>query len=60
MSWANRPRVQAGLALLEAGGDFAEGVIAWDRSLLGEGKFASFDGMAVSLLTKQGHAAQLL
>jgi predicted nucleic-acid-binding protein len=57
---ANRPAAQAGLALLEAGGDFADGVIAWDGSFLGGEKFVSFDRKAASLLTKQGHAAQLL
>jgi predicted nucleic-acid-binding protein len=57
---ANRPAAQAGLALLEAGGDFADGVIAWDGSFLGGETFVSFDKKAVALLTKQGHAAQLL
>jgi predicted nucleic-acid-binding protein len=57
---ANRPAAQAGLALLDAGGDFADGVIAWDGSFLGGERFVSFDRKAVSLLTKQGHAAQLL
>jgi predicted nucleic-acid-binding protein len=56
----NRPAAQAGLALLEAGGDFADGVIAWDGSFLGGDTFVSFDKKAVALLTKQGHAAQLL
>ena len=56
----NRPAAQAGLALLEAGGDFADGVIAWDGSFLGGETFVSFDKKAVALLTKQGHAAQLL
>jgi predicted nucleic-acid-binding protein len=57
---ANRPAAEAGLALLKAGGDFADGVIAWDGQFLGGEKFISFDRKAVSLLTKQGHAAQLL
>lgn len=56
----NRPAAEAGLALLEAGGDFADGVIAWDGNFLGGEKFVSFDKKAVSLLGKQGHAAQLL
>lgn len=56
----NRPAAEAGLAMLEAGGDFADGVIAWDGRFLGGEKFVSFDKKAVSLLTKQGHAAQLL
>lgn len=57
---ANRPAAEAGLALLEAGGDFADGIIAWDGRFLGGEKFFSFDRKAVSLLTKQGHITQLL
>jgi hypothetical protein len=30
----NRPAVEAGLALLEAGGDFADGVIVYEGSRL--------------------------
>lgn len=57
---ANRPAAEAGLALLEVGGDFADGVIAWDGRFLGGEQFISFDKKAVSLLTKQGHSATLL
>ncbi|MFM0717636.1 type II toxin-antitoxin system VapC family toxin [Paraburkholderia strydomiana] len=56
----NRPAAEAGLVMLKAGGDFADGVIAWDGRFLGGEKFVSFDKKAVSLLAKQGHAAQLL
>ncbi|QBQ97642.1 type II toxin-antitoxin system VapC family toxin [Paraburkholderia pallida] len=56
----NRPAAEAGLALLDAGGDFADGVIAYDGTWLGAETFVSFDKKAVSLLTKQGHAARLL
>lgn len=56
----NRPAAEAGLALLEAGGDFADGVIAYDGTWLGAETFVSFDKKAVSLLTKQGHSARLL
>lgn len=56
----NRPAAEAGLALLEAGGDFADGVIAFDGAWLGAETFVSFDKQAVSLLTKQGQSAQLL
>ncbi|MDR5805393.1 MULTISPECIES: type II toxin-antitoxin system VapC family toxin [unclassified Caballeronia] len=56
----NRPGAEAGLALLDAGGDFADGVIAYDGSWLGAETFVSFDKKAVSLLTKQGQAARLL
>lgn len=56
----NRPAVEAGLALLEAGGDFADGVIAYEGAWLGGETFVSFDKKAVSLLKKQGAAVQLL
>nr|WP_303628772.1 type II toxin-antitoxin system VapC family toxin [Burkholderia glumae] len=56
----NRPAAEAGLALLEAGGDFADGVIAYDGTWLGAETFVSFDKKAVSLLKRQGHAARLL
>ncbi|MDR3100196.1 MAG: type II toxin-antitoxin system VapC family toxin [Paraburkholderia sp.] len=56
----NRPAAEAGLALLDAGGDFADGVIAYDGTWLGAETFVSFDKKAVSLLTKQGQAARLL
>jgi predicted nucleic-acid-binding protein len=56
----NRPVAEAGLALLDAGGDFVDGVIAYDGTWLGAETFVSFDKKAVSLLTKQGQSARLL
>ena len=56
----NRPAVDAGLAVLRAGGDFADGLIAYEGSWLGGETFVSFDKKAVSLLAKQGHPARLL
>lgn len=56
----NRPAVEAGLALLEAGGDFADGVIAFEGNWLGGETFISFDKEAVALLTAQGRSAQRL
>jgi len=56
----NRPAVEAGLALLEAGGDFADGAMAYEGSVLGADVFVSFDRQAVALLTKQGKSARLL
>ena len=56
----NRPAVEAGLWVLEAGGDFADGVIAYEGNWLGGETFVSFDKKAVALLTAQGHSAQLL
>lgn len=57
---ANRPAADAGLAVLRAGGDFADGVIAWEGRWLGGEAFVSFDKTAVSLLVSQGQAATLL
>ena len=56
----NRPAVEAGLAVLDAGGDFADGVIAFDGQWLGGETFVSFDKKAVKLLQGQGAAALLL
>jgi predicted nucleic-acid-binding protein len=57
---ANRPAADAGLAMLDAGGDFADGVIAYEGSWLGAETFVSFDKRAVKLLEAQGKAALLL
>lgn len=56
----NRPAAEAGLAILEAGGDFADGIMAYEGSWLGGETFVSFDKKAVELLEEQGQAAQLL
>ncbi len=56
----NRPAVEAGLGLLEAGGDFADGAIAFEGQWLGADTFVSFDKKAVALLTAQGRSARLL
>ena len=56
----NRPAVEAGLAILDAGGDFADGVIAYEGRWLGADTFVSFDRDAVKVLTAQGQAARLL
>ena len=52
--------VEAGLATLEAGGDFADGAIAHEGAWLGAEEFVSFDKEAVDLLTSQGVRARLL
>lgn len=54
------PAVNAGLAILEVGGDFADGVIAHSGRWLGAETFVSFDKQAVRLLKAQGEAALLL
>ncbi len=56
----NRPAVEAGLAALDAGGDFADGVIAYEGNWLGGEVFVSFDKKAVALLTAQGVQTRLL
>jgi predicted nucleic-acid-binding protein len=56
----NRPAVEAGLAVLEAGGDFADGIIAYEGSWLGGETFVSFDKKAVALLNAQGKSARRL
>lgn len=56
----SRPAAEAGLALLESGGDFADGVIAFEGSRLGADTFVSFDKKAVRLLESSGGAARLL
>ena len=56
----NRLAVEAGLAMLDAGGDFADGVIAHEGQWLGAETFVSFDRKAVEMLKAQGVAAKLL
>lgn len=56
----NRPAVEAGLSALDGGGDFADGVIAYEGEWLGAEEFVSFDSKAVSLLRAQGRRARLL
>jgi predicted nucleic-acid-binding protein len=56
----DRPAVEAGLAVLEAGGDFADGVIAHEGAWLGGETFVSFDRKATDLLKLQGRQTLLL
>lgn len=56
----NRPAVEAGLASLETGGDFADGIIAYEGNWLGGETFVSFDKKAVALLVAQGRSARQL
>lgn len=56
----NRQAVEAGLELLDLGGDFADGAIAYEGEWLGAEEFVSFDRQAVSLLKQQGKRARLL
>ncbi len=52
--------VEAGLSVMEKGGDFADGVIAYEGQRLGGEIFVSFDKKAVSALAAQGQKARLL
>ena len=56
----NRPAIELGLSVLDAGGDFADGVIAYEGDWLGAEEFVSFDSKAVSVLQSQGIRARLL
>ena len=56
----NRPAVEAGLAMLEAGGDFADGVTTFEGRWLGAEMFVSFDKKAVELLSSLGEPARLV
>jgi predicted nucleic-acid-binding protein len=56
----NEPAVEAGLAVLDLGGDFADGIIAFEGHWLGAEEFVSFDKQAVSILRSQGQKARLL
>jgi predicted nucleic-acid-binding protein len=56
----NRPAAEAGLVLLDAGGDFADAAIAYEGNWLGAESFVSFDKKAVKLMEAQGESALLL
>jgi predicted nucleic-acid-binding protein len=56
----NRPAVEAGLAVLDAGGDFADGVIAFEGDWLGGEMFVTFDKKASRILESQGRPTRLL
>jgi predicted nucleic-acid-binding protein len=52
--------VNAGLTALEAGADFADGVIDYEGRWLGGETFVSFDKKAVTAIAKQGQKTRLL
>ncbi|HEX5320763.1 MAG TPA: type II toxin-antitoxin system VapC family toxin [Stellaceae bacterium] len=56
----DRPAVEAGLAMLDAGGDFADGIIAFAGRRMGGAIFASFDRQAVALVEAAGGQTRLL
>ena len=53
----DRPVVEAGLSILRAGGDFADGTIAWQGAAMGGEVLASFDRQCVRLVNASGLAA---
>src|SRR5258708_18739863 len=55
----NRPAAEAGLALLDSGGDFADGVISYEGNWLGADTFVSFDKKALKLMEAQGRSVRM-
>ncbi|WP_426227226.1 type II toxin-antitoxin system VapC family toxin [Pararhizobium sp. DWP3-4] len=55
-----RMAAEAGLAVMNAGGDFADGVIAFEGRRLGGVVFATFDKRAAAILKKTDQAVLLL
>lgn len=56
----DRQSVEAGLSMLEAGGDFADGVIVHEGAWLGGEMFVSFDRRAVARARSAGVETRLL
>lgn len=56
----DRSAVEAGLASLESGGDFADGVIALEGARLGGESFVSLDELTVAGLAASGYETLLL
>jgi predicted nucleic-acid-binding protein len=56
----NRPAVEAGMAVMRAGGDFADGVMAYEGRWLGGETFVSFDKNAFPVMAVLEQKAKLL
>ena len=56
----DRPALEAGLSVLERGGDFADGIIAFEGRRAGGRIFVSFDRDAVELIGATGGETRLL
>jgi predicted nucleic-acid-binding protein len=56
----DRPPVEAGLAVLEGGGDFADGIIAFEGRRAGGLVFTTFDAKAAAMVRATGGEARLL
>jgi len=50
----DRPAVEMGIAMLRAGGDFADAIIAWEGAAMGGDVLGTFDREAVRLLSVIG------
>jgi predicted nucleic-acid-binding protein len=57
---ADHVAVDAGFRAMDAGADFADGVIAFEGAWLGGEIFVSFDKKAVTAVAQQGRKARLL
>jgi predicted nucleic-acid-binding protein len=55
----DRPAVDAGLSVLRAGGEFADGVIAWQGAAMGGEILVTFDREAARLLIAVGMEARV-
>lgn len=56
----DRPAVELGLGLLDAGGDFADGVIAMAGSAMGGERLVTFDRQAAALFERCGQKVATL
>jgi predicted nucleic-acid-binding protein len=56
----DRAAVEAGLAFMDAGGDFADGVIEFQGRRLGGETFVTFDRKAAAVVTFQGRQSLVL
>lgn len=56
----NRPAVEAGMALMNAGGEFADGVMAYEGRWMGGETFVSFDKQAFPVAVVLEQKAKLL
>jgi predicted nucleic-acid-binding protein len=57
---ANLPAIEAGMAVMNAGGDFTDGVIAYEGQWMGGETFVSFDRKAFPVAVVLGQKAKLL
>ena len=56
----NRPAVEAGMTVMNAGGDFTDGVMAYEGRWLGGDIFVCFDKQAFPVAAVLGNKAKLL